>query len=611
MSRIEFFGNKNDYSEEEGRQRYLQYLRVASQNSALKESAEYETEPLTVQEKPITEILSDEAEVSRVLQEYLGKLLISPDGRKRNVNETDDEYEQRTNPVMYVITRINADQKKLILTNFAQILADTQGIKMLPRAFIDYIQNYQRLYRETGGVKGFPNTSAVIAEIRALQQLLPNTNAIQQSINNLRGAQAMFKRELRINNAGLNASIADAIARLQNLENTLQNVDYGRIQQMVQEGVQDINQDRRAVPDVDYRRIQQMIQAGVQDVSQDRRVVANDIYGRLIQRLERLPTREELNTLNTIISRQVEGVARNIRQDRLTAQADKQAILRELESAFEQINTMLGDKVNTDDLDRIDEALRDLYGTSREVQTKLEEIGTNMPRDRQEERRIEIYNALVREARAQGRDVESPEVIAQLQGQTNRLINTGGRGLKKMNASFSKKKQYPKMSIISGRGIHIDDEPQFVEFGKYALSLKKLNERRLDAKSLKSGGSIKDLSNVQISEEFCDILTDLIDTQKLNEKYLNKLPSSEKRIFSKLINGSGLYGKYKVKLVPSDKEKEENERFDMVKGIYTAGNDSPEVIRELKQFIIKFMNDGRLPRREGLEVLYELNCSAL
>jgi predicted RNase H-like HicB family nuclease len=46
----------------------------------------------------------------------------------------------------------------------------------------------------------------------------------------------------------------------------------------------------------------------------------------------------------------------------------------------------------------------------------------------------------------------------------------------------------------------------------------------------------------------------------------------------------------------------------MVKGIYSAGNDSAEVIKELKQFIIKFINDGRLERKQGLEILFELNC---
>lgn len=586
MSKVNFFGAKTSYDEEQGRQRYLQYLRVASQNSALKESAEYETEPLKAQEKPITEILDDESEISRVLQQHLGNLLIPPDGRARNVNETDDNYEQRTNPVMYVVSRLQPNQKKLILTNYQQILTDTQNIKMLPRALIQYIDNYERLYQETGGVKGFPNTSAIIAEIRALRQMLPDTRQLQRSINNLRGAQAMVKRELKIDNRNLNTLMNDAINRLQNLENT--------------------------ISDVNYDRIQDMVNRGVQDLARDNIIIADDIYDRLIQRLERLPTRQEIETIDRILSRQIEGVAKNVREGRVQSQADKQDILTQLDNTFTQIDSVLMDKVNLDDLKDI----REMLETILEDTTNIEAYTSEMEREimklppgieRTKEYR-DIYNEKFQNIMEAG-DFEpnDPNLIQAAKnatiGELQIRRRQQGRGLKK--------KVNPRMSLISGRGIQLQEEQKFIQFGKYVLNNKKLNDKRLDVKTLKSGNPVKDLSNVPISEDFADILNDLVDTQKLNEKQLHKLPSNEKRIFSKLINGSGLYAKYKVKLVPSEKEQKENERFEMLKGIFTAGNDSQEVIKELKSFVLKFMNDGRINRREGLEILYELNVMSV
>lgn len=586
MASINFFGTKNEYDEEQSRQRYLQYLRVASQNSALKESAEYETEPLKAQEKPITEILSDEAEISRVLQEYLGKLLIPPDARKRNINETDEDYEQRINPIMYVVSRLYPNQKKLILTNFQQILTDTQNIKMLPRALLEYIENYQRLYNETGGVKGFPNTSAVIAEIRALQHLLPDTIQLQRSINNLRGAQALFKREFRIESANLNNLINDVGNRLQNLNSI--------------------------VRDINYNRIQQIVNQGVQDIAQGNRIVADDVYARLVERLERLPTGQEIEAINTQITRQIENVARNVREGVIRNQADKIEILSQLDNAFTQIDSVLMDKVNTDDLRQIQQILENIYedttnidATTREVQTEIQRDINSRLEETKEYR--DIYNEKLQNIIEMGdflpNDPRLPEMVRNATIAELNVRRRTGRGLKK--------KLNPRMSLIHGRGIHIDDEPKFYEFGKYVLNNKKLNDRRLDVKTLKSGNAVKDLSNISISEDFADILTDLVNTQKLNEKHLHRLHANEKRLFGKLINGSGLYGKYKVKLVPSEQEQKENERFEMVKAIYTAGNDSQEVIKELKQFIIKFMNDGRIPRREGLEILYELNVSSV
>lgn len=563
MSRVNFFGTKSEIEEEQARQRYLQYLRTASQNSALKEAAEFETEPVQIQTKPITEILSDEAELSRVLQEYLGKLLIPPDARQKNINETDDFYQQRINPIMYVISRINPDEKKLILTNFQQILADVKDVKMLPRAFVEYIQNYQRLYQETGGVKGFPNSSAIIAEIRALRQMLPDTRQLQRSINNLRGAQAMVKRDLQIENRQLNALMTDAIGRLQNLENTIGNIDYDRIQNMVNQNAQDILQGNR--------------------------IVADNVYATLIDRLERLPTRQEIETIDKIISRQLEGIARNVREGTIRTQADKIEILSQLDNAFTQIDSVLMDRAS--ELNEINQTLQDVYGLSRELQQTTDElIGS-----------VSNVEELLTEQQQRREDREWTRRQEEMRREE---MKSSGRGV---HATFAKKKIQPKLSLISGRGIRIDEQPTYIEFGKYVLNNNKLNERKLDVKTLKSASYIKDLSNVPISNDFYDILNDMLDTQKINEKALQYLSAKEKRIFTKLINGSGLYGKYKIKLTPSEQEQKENERYEMLKGIFTAGNDSIEVIKELKQLILKFINDGRLPRREGLEILYELN----
>jgi FtsZ-binding cell division protein ZapB len=585
-NRINFFGPKNEYDENQARERYLQYLRVAAQNSALKESAEFETEPIKAQEKPIAEVLGDEAEVSRVLQEYLGKLLIEPVGLSRNVNETDDNYQQRINPIVYVMNRLNDEEKQLILRKFQQILIDTNNTKMFPSDLINYVQNYRRLHEESGGIKGLSNSSAVIAEIRGLRQMLPDTRQLQKSINNLRGAQAMFKRDVRIGNAQLNTLMNDAINRLQNLENTVSNVDYDRIQRSIENGLVDL--------------------------SRDNVIVAEDMYQSLIGKLERLPTRRDIELVDNITMRQLEGIDRNIREGRIQSQSDKAEILSQLDNAFTQIDSILMDKVNIDDLKEINETLDEVYSLARESQIITETLTEESFKQTKEFR--DLYNEKLQNLIDLGgfdpNDPRLPEMARNAAiGELNRRIR-GGTGIQQAVRKSIKKYQ-PRASLVQGRGIHIQEEPKFVEFGKYALSLKKLNDKRLDAKTLKSGGSVKDLSNIPISEDMQDILNDLIDNKKFNEKHLHRLSASEKRIFKKLINGSGLYGKYKVKLVESDQEQKENERYEMLKGIYSAGNDSREVIQELKQLIIKFMNDGRLPRKEALEIIYELNVVSM
>jgi hypothetical protein len=270
------------------------------------------------------------------------------------------------------------------------------------------------------------------------------------------------------------------------------------------------------------------------------------------------------------------------------------------------------DKVNIDDLKEINETLDEVYSLAREEQIMTQTLREESFKQTKEFR--DLYNEKLQNLiELGGFDPNDPRLSEMARNSAIGELNVrlrGGRGMQQAVRKSIKKYQ-PRASLVQGRGIHIENEPKFVEFGKYALSLKKLNDKRLDAKTLKSGGSVKDLSNIPISEELQDILNDLIDNKKFNEKHLHRLSASEKRIFKKLINGSGLYGKYKVKLVESDQEQKENDRYEMLKGIYSAGNDSHDVIQELKQLIIKFMNDGRLPRKEALEIIYELNVVSM
>jgi hypothetical protein len=177
-----------------------------------------------------------------------------------------------------------------------------------------------------------------------------------------------------------------------------------------------------------------------------------------------------------------------------------------------------------------------------------------------------------------------------------------------MNSSYLKKKIVPRFSKIVGRGLSLPtQEEKYREFGKYVISMPHLNQSVLKMKYKKSLTEIPSYRQIKISEDFVDFIENLLDTQKVNEKMLNKLPSEEKRLFAKLINQSGLFGKYKVRIQKSDQEKAEEDRFNLVKGIFVAGNDNPKVKEELRRFIVKFVMEGRIPKAEGNDLLFQLS----
>ena len=593
------FGFQNEYDEEQGRERYLQYLRSAQKNSALKESVEF-GQPLTLEQapdRPITEILNNEAELSQVLQQRLSQLLEKPDAKPRGVDETDDSYDSRVSPVQFVLSRLTREQMKLILTNFAQILADTKDVKMLPIPFLTYIDAYQRRYAENGGVRGYPDTSRIVAEIRAIRNVAPNNTNVEQLLNTLTESQRVFRQDiatyLRLTSQtklGFIAKFDEIINRLNALNNVTAQIDYDRITEAVN--------------------------AGSQEVINEGRLLSGDLYHHLIEALEHLPTNADLTRLNTKLTRNINQIVAQVNEGSIRSNADKAEILTELQNSLNTIDALLVNKVNTQELDGIHHSLNDIYGlvedTARQTVRQIQE---SVHKQRQIRERVHtqqpiqetpFYEAVRARAERNAENVDDPAVMVRLIREARIARNTGqlpqgGAGY----AKLAKSKKHPKYSTVVGRGIKLSEEPKYVEFGKFILSLPKFEKNVLDVKYVKSGARHQQLNNIQISDELQEIINNYIDTRKLNTKMVKKLESAEKNVLSKLINGSGLVHDFKIE--HNENEKKENERFEMLKGIYLAGNDNPEILKEFKHLLMKFISDGRIDKYKGLEVLYELN----
>jgi hypothetical protein len=85
------------------------------------------------------------------------------------------------------------------------------------------------------------------------------------------------------------------------------------------------------------------------------------------------------------------------------------------------------------------------------------------------------------------------------------------------------------------------------------------------------------------------------------------LDDTERRYLETLLIKAGLAHGLGIKKVhQSDEDANKVKRFDLVKGIYDAGNNSTEVIHELRSLILYFIKTKRLNRKDGLEALQEL-----
>jgi len=155
-----------------------------------------------------------------------------------------------------------------------------------------------------------------------------------------------------------------------------------------------------------------------------------------------------------------------------------------------------------------------------------------------------------------------------------------------------------------GRGISLKPK-SFVEFGRFKLNENMLEEGTLQVKT-QNGSPVPTFSKkIAISDTLQSIILDLIETQKL--RGVSDLDDEERRLLETLLIKAGLAQGLGIKKVhQSDEDAKKVQRFDLVKGIYEAGNNSIEVIHELRSLILYFIKTKRLNRKQGIEALQEL-----
>jgi hypothetical protein len=697
MSRTQFYGYRTPYDEEQSRERYLEYLKVAGRNSAIKQGATRDALSGVVTSKPTekttSEILADEAEMSRVLQQRIAQLVQRADSRQRTPVETDDDYEQRTNPIQYVLSRLPQAQAKILITSFEAIKADLGGTagNMLPSDFLTYMDAFERAYRETGGVSKFNLSTRIIDELQGLRtdmakpQDVNNLSTLVQQLSNelkddIQTAREITSREMAQLDADQRSEIqilktqgnfilrsaTDAIGKLNALERITQMVDYDRIQQIVQQGTEsvlqgqaDISRDLQRMEVGELGAIDRVMQMQEELARNQRRaelgelgaidrvmenqkdiqssilrsqINAQSIFQQLLEKLETLPTQDEVSALEnafdalltsqTLDYEKAENVIESTNEllAVITPQKlrDIEALLSTIDQKSSAILSQRRAEVETADFDELKKRVKKELFTlpSGKVKTRLTE---DEERQLSEEtsKRLGATFIGAEASRPMGqRSIEESLFSTTPIGKAepkSRIIEEEeeeereGFGMKQ-HAFMIRNKIQPKFSKIVGRGIAVpSNQTKYTEFGKYAISQPQLSKGILSLRYLNNGRQVQNIPSTKITEEFTDFLDEFLETQHLDKKRLEKLPANEKRMFTKLINGSGLYGKYKVRLLKSKEEEDEEKRFNLVKGIYIAGNDNPQVVKELKQFIIKFMADGRIPKKEGTDLLLQLS----
>jgi hypothetical protein len=195
------------------------------------------------------------------------------------------------------------------------------------------------------------------------------------------------------------------------------------------------------------------------------------------------------------------------------------------------------------------------------------------------------------------------DVLRQQDAEQDRRQGKEGKGIGRSMSSV--KKVSVKKSV--GKGIDLAERPQYLTLGKYVINYPQLADKDILNVKYPSLGRIPALPPVAISDVFKEFLIDLFETGKVNKRAYEYVPIDERKLFEKIATGAGLIQKLGIKKTITDSDKEEADRFELLRGEYLAGNNAQSVIRELRRFVVKFMAEGKIRKNEGMNLLMELS----
>ena len=149
--------------------------------------------------------------------------------------------------------------------------------------------------------------------------------------------------------------------------------------------------------------------------------------------------------------------------------------------------------------------------------------------------------------------------------------------------------------VSSGKKMYLNN-------GKFAINLEKLRRNILHVYYASSRASIPQLKRESISNDVKNILLDILHG-KWNEHLFNKLSSpDDQRLISTFVS---------VLKIPDidmkEFDKSFQDHFDVLKGELLAGNSNEKIKQEYKQYIVRGMSEGIIPRTQGLNMIFSMS----
>jgi len=169
-----------------------------------------------------------------------------------------------------------------------------------------------------------------------------------------------------------------------------------------------------------------------------------------------------------------------------------------------------------------------------------------------------------------------------------------------------KKIEIPGGKTIWGFGLHAKQQiPKYCVFGKIQLALEKLYYKNILSIRDKRGSNIPSFKNVKVSDEFVKLMMKMCKGEQIRTTDIDKLLSTEKELYDHLMVLSGLHKEQPSHNIGGSIQKIKH-RLDLVEGEIEAGNNNPELLKELYDLLMRLGSIGAITLSEAKKHYLEI-----
>jgi hypothetical protein len=137
--------------------------------------------------------------------------------------------------------------------------------------------------------------------------------------------------------------------------------------------------------------------------------------------------------------------------------------------------------------------------------------------------------------------------------------------------------------------------------GKFTIDMQKLRRNILSVTYSSCRASIPSLKVEHISNDVKNIITDIVE-EKYNANLFNKMKQDDQRLVSTFVRT--------LKIPNIDMEsfdKAYQLHYEILLGEINSGNNNPALKKELKEYILRAITEGIIPKSQGYNKLFELS----